>query len=42
MTEHAHPPFIRRYIFSTDHKMIAKQFMWLSFFSLIVGGTWPY
>jgi len=35
---HHHHGFIRTYIFSTDHKMIAKQFMWVSFASLIIGG----
>ncbi len=31
-------PFIRKYIFSTDHKMIAKQFMFVSLFFLVIGG----
>jgi len=31
--------FVRTYIFSTDHKMIAKQFMWASLFFLFVGGA---
>jgi cytochrome c oxidase subunit 1 len=35
---HHEQGFIRTYIFSTDHKMIAKQFMWVSFASLIIGG----
>ena len=30
--------FIRKYIFSTDHKVIAKQFMAVSLFFLFVGG----
>ncbi|HET6342816.1 MAG TPA: cbb3-type cytochrome c oxidase subunit I [Gemmatimonadota bacterium] len=37
----SHPddrPFIRRYIFSTDHKVIGCQFMFLSLFFLLVGG----
>ena len=37
---HDHPelPFIRKYIFATDHKMIAKQFMFVSLFFLVIGG----
>ncbi len=31
-------PFIRKYIFSTDHKMIAKQFLFVSLFFLVIGG----
>jgi cytochrome c oxidase subunit 1 len=30
--------FWTKYIFSTDHKMIAKQFMWLGMFFLFFGG----
>jgi cytochrome c oxidase subunit 1 len=36
--EHAAPGFWRHYIFSTDHKMIAKQFLFSSSFFLLVGG----
>jgi cytochrome c oxidase subunit 1 len=36
--DHHELPFIRQYIFSTDHKMIAKQFMSVSLFFLVVGG----
>lgn len=37
---HAHQQsFISKYIFSTDHKMIAKQFMFTSLFFLFVGGA---
>ncbi|MEX0979973.1 MAG: cbb3-type cytochrome c oxidase subunit I [Gemmatimonadota bacterium] len=38
--DHAHhePSFIRKYVFSTDHKTIAKQFLFLSLFFLLVGG----
>jgi cytochrome c oxidase subunit 1 len=36
--DHHEPPFIRKYIFSTDHKTIAKQFMFVSLFFLVVGG----
>ena len=37
---HDHPelPFIRKYIFATDHKVIAKQFMFVSLFFLVIGG----
>ncbi len=31
--------FIRKYIFSTDHKVIAKQFLWAGLVFLAVGGT---
>ncbi|MFW6206587.1 MAG: cytochrome c oxidase subunit I [Gemmatimonadota bacterium] len=36
--EHHELSFVRKYIFSTDHKVIAKQFMFVSMFFLIVGG----
>ena len=37
---HAHDlPFIRKYIFSTDHKIIGIQFLLMSFLFLLVGGT---
>ncbi|MFQ5888833.1 MAG: cbb3-type cytochrome c oxidase subunit I [Gemmatimonadota bacterium] len=37
--EEEHPlPFIRRYIFSTDHKIIGIQFLFMSLFFLLVGG----
>ena len=35
---HEELPFIRKYIFSTDHKVIARQFLFLSLFFLVVGG----
>jgi len=37
---HAHPElgFVRTYIFSTDHKMIARQFLFLGLFMMIIGG----
>ena len=35
---HEEIPFIRKYIFSTDHKVIARQFLFLSLFFLLVGG----
>jgi cytochrome c oxidase subunit 1 len=31
--------FIGKYVFSLDHKVIAKQFIWLGLFFLAVGGT---
>lgn len=37
-TEHAHHGFLRTYIFSTDHKMIGKQFLALGLIMLLVGG----
>ena len=36
--DHHHGTFITTYIFSTDHKMIAKQFLWLSLVMMILGG----
>jgi len=35
---HAHPGFFRHYVFSTDHKMIGRQFLFLGLFSMIFGG----
>src|SRR5690348_8394747 len=32
-------PFIRRYIFSTDHKIIGIQFLLMSLLFLLLGGT---
>src|SRR5437868_9085751 len=40
--QHIHPEptsFIRKYVFSLDHKVIAKQFIWLGLVFLLVGGT---
>ncbi len=34
--------FWRRYIFSTDHKMIAKQYLFLGLFMAVVGGLLAY
>ncbi len=31
--------FLAKYIFSTDHKVIAKQFLWVGFAFLLLGGT---
>jgi cytochrome c oxidase subunit I len=36
--EHHEPGFIRKYIFSTDHKMIARQFLFLALFMMSIGG----
>lgn len=30
--------FVRTYLFSTDHKMIAKQFLCLGLFMMVLGG----
>jgi len=45
MTDVAHAPervaeksFIRKYVFSTDHKVIGKQFLFSSLFFFVVGG----
>ncbi len=37
----AHEPagFLSHYVFSTDHKMIGRQFLFLGLFMLIIGGT---
>jgi cytochrome c oxidase subunit 1 len=35
---HDEPGFIRHYIFSTDHKMIGRQFLFLGLFMMILGG----
>ena len=36
---HGHEPgFWRKYIFSTDHKTIGKQFLWVGLFMMVVGG----
>jgi len=37
-TEHAHQGFLKTYIFSMDHKMIAKQFLLLGLIMLLLGG----
>ena len=36
--EHHELGFVRTYIFSTDHKMIGRQFLFLGLFMLIIGG----
>ena len=35
---HHEMPFIRKYIFATDHKTIGKQFLFMALFFLVVGG----
>ncbi|MDP2602784.1 MAG: cbb3-type cytochrome c oxidase subunit I [Deltaproteobacteria bacterium] len=35
---HAELGFLRTYIFSTDHKMIGRQFLFLGLFMLLIGG----
>ena len=39
--DHIHPlptSFLRRHVFSVDHKVIAKQFMWFGLIWLLIGG----
>jgi len=36
--EHHDLGFVRTYLFSTDHKMIGKQFLFMSLFMMIIGG----
>jgi len=36
---HAELGFLRTYMFSTDHKMIGRQFLFLGLFMLLIGGT---
>lgn len=38
-SEHHHPGFVQRYIFSTDHKVIGLQFLFTSLALLLVGGA---
>jgi cytochrome c oxidase subunit 1 len=41
--EHAHPEgFLRRYVFSTDHKVIAKQYLATGMLMGLVGGFLAY
>ena len=37
--EHHDLGFVRTYIFSTDHKMIGRQFLFLGLFMLMIGGS---
>ncbi|MGQ0553313.1 MAG: cytochrome c oxidase subunit I [Planctomycetota bacterium] len=39
--DHIHPAptsFLRKHVFSVDHKVIAKQFMWMGLIWLLIGG----
>ena len=36
--DHHHGSFLNTYVFSTDHKMIGKQFFWLALVMMILGG----
>jgi cytochrome c oxidase subunit 1 len=36
--EHREESFIRHYVFSTDHKMIGRQFLFMGLFMMIIGG----
>src|SRR2546423_13141722 len=40
-TAHAHPElsFVRKYVFSTDHKIIGIQFLFSTLIFLAIGGT---
>jgi cytochrome c oxidase subunit I len=45
MQQHIHPEpksFIWKYVFSQDHKVIAKQFLWSGLLFLLVGGALAY
>jgi cytochrome c oxidase subunit 1 len=37
--EHHEMGFLRTYVFSTDHKMIARQFLFLGLFMMLIGGA---
>jgi cytochrome c oxidase subunit 1 len=44
MSDHAHvhpeaTSFVAKHVFSKDHKVIAKQFLWLGLFGLALGGS---
>ena len=41
---HAHPEegFIKKYLWSTDHKMIAKQYLFTGMFMALIGGFFAY
>ena len=38
MNSHNEQSFVSKYIFSIDHKVIGKQFLWLGIFFLLFGG----
>ncbi len=43
--QHIHPEpksFIRRYVFTEDHKIIARQFLWTGLIFLLIGGGLAY
>ena len=40
VAHHVEPRFIRTYIFSTDHKMIGRQYLFYGLFMMILGGFW--
>ena len=35
---HEELSFVRKYIFSLDHKMIGRQFLFMGLFMIIIGG----
>ena len=40
--DHIHPEpttFLSKYVFSHDHKVIGRQFLWLGLIGLAIGGT---
>ena len=39
---HAEPSFFFKYLWSTDHKMIAQQYMWTGIAMSIIGGYFAY
>jgi cytochrome c oxidase subunit 1 len=39
---HEEPGFIKKYLWSTDHKMIAQQYMWTGLVMAIIGGYLAY
>ena len=39
---HAEPNFWSKYVFSTDHKMIAMQYMFTGMFMALIGGFMAY
>src|SRR5436309_11437124 len=36
--EHAEIPFLKKYIFSSDHKIIGIQFLFMGLFFMVIGG----
>lgn len=39
---HAEPGFFRKYLFSTDHKMIAMQYLFTGMIMAVIGGYLAY